>query len=195
MLPPTQTSWVILAGGQASRMGGQDKGLIELNNKPLIQHVIERLSPQTPNILINANRNLDAYAQFGRVFQDQFKHYPGPMGGIHAGLVEAQTDWVGFVPCDSPQINHDLVERFCSQVTEETDILVAHDGDYQQPVFTLYHKRVLPKLTAFLQRGDRKIILLYKECNTAYVDFSDSPDCFVNLNTPQELAQFGTLQL
>ncbi|MDA0147586.1 molybdenum cofactor guanylyltransferase MobA [Vibrio sp. LaRot3] len=194
MLPPTQTSWVILAGGQASRMGGQDKGLIELNNKPLIQHVIERLSPQTPKILINANRNLEAYAKYGHVFQDQFKDYPGPMGGIHAGLVEAETDWVGFVPCDSPQINHDLVERFCSQVTADTDILVAHDGDHQQPVFTLYHKRVLPKLTAFLERGDRKIILLYKECNTAYVDFSDSLDCFVNLNTPQELAQFGTIR-
>lgn len=194
MLQPTQTSWVILAGGQASRMGGKDKGLIELNQKPLIEHVIERLSPQTPRILINANRNQDAYRAFGFVFSDQFKDFPGPMGGIHAGLVHAETDWVGFVPCDSPQINTDLVKRFCNAVEEDTDILVAHDGDHQQPVFTLYHKRVLPKLTAFLERGDRKIILLYKECNTNYVDFSDSPNCFVNLNTPEELAQFGQLE-
>ncbi|EGA66185.1 molybdenum cofactor guanylyltransferase MobA [Vibrio brasiliensis] len=193
MLLPTQTSWVILAGGQATRMGGQDKGLVQLNNKPLIQHVIERLTPQTERILINANRNQDAYTEFAHVFSDQFKDYPGPMGGIHAGLVNAGTDWVGFVPCDSPLINTDLVERFCSAVTDETDILVAHDGDHQQPVFTLYHKRVLPKLTAFLERGDRKIILLYKECHTQYVDFSDSPNCFVNLNTPEELAQFGTI--
>ncbi|MCG9648352.1 molybdenum cofactor guanylyltransferase MobA [Vibrio brasiliensis] len=193
MLLPTQTSWVILAGGQATRMGGQDKGLVQLNNKPLIQHVIERLTPQTERILINANRNQDAYTEFAHVFSDQFKDYPGPMGGIHAGLVNADTDWVGFVPCDSPLINTDLVERFCSAVTDETDILVAHDGDHQQPVFTLYHKRVLPKLTAFLERGDRKIILLYKECHTQYVDFSDSPNCFVNLNTPEELAQFGTI--
>ncbi len=194
MLQPTKTSWVILAGGQASRMGGKDKGLIELNQKPLIAHVIERLSPQTPSILINANRNQDVYSQFGFVFSDQFKNYPGPMGGIHAGLLHAQTDWVGFVPCDSPQINTDLVERFCNAAEEDTDILVAHDGEHQQPVFTMYHKRVLPKLTAFLERGDRKIILLYKECNTRYVDFSDSPNCFFNLNTPEELAQFGQLE-
>ncbi|ENH2498261.1 molybdenum cofactor guanylyltransferase MobA [Vibrio parahaemolyticus] len=194
MLQPTQTSWVILAGGQASRMGGKDKGLIELNQKPLIEHVIERLSPQTPRILINANRNQDAYSKFGFVFSDQFKDFPGPMGGIHAGLMHAETDWVGFVPCDSPQINTDLVERFCQAVKADSDILVAHDGDHQQPVFTLYHKRVLPKLTAFLERGDRKIILLYKECNTSYVDFSDSSNCFVNLNTPEELAQFGQLE-
>lgn len=194
MLLPTETSWVILAGGQAARMGGQDKGLVLLNDKPLIQHVIDRLSPQTDKILINANRNQEKYAEFGPVFCDQFKDFPGPMGGIHAGLVNAQTDWVGFIPCDSPQINQDLVERFCRAVKPQTDILVAHDGDHQQPVFTLYHKRVLPKLSAFLERGDRKIILLYKECHTEYVDFSDSPNCFVNLNTPEELAQFGTIR-
>lgn len=193
MLLPTQTSWVILAGGQASRMGGKDKGLIELDNKPLIEHVIERLSPQADDILINANRNHEIYQAYAKVFSDQFADFPGPMGGIHAGLIHASRDWVGFVPCDSPLISSDLVARFCAAVREDTDILVAHDGDHQQPVFTLYHKRVLPKLTAFLERGDRKIILLYRECNTAYVDFNDSPECFVNLNTPEELAQFGTL--
>ncbi|NRF31493.1 molybdenum cofactor guanylyltransferase MobA [Vibrio coralliilyticus] len=193
MLLPTQTSWVILAGGQARRMGGKDKGLIELDNKPLIQHVYERLSTQVSDIMVNANRNQDTYSKYGIVVGDKIKGFPGPMGGIHAGLAAATKDWVGFVPCDSPQISMDLVARFCSAVKEDSDILVAHDGDYQQPVFTLYHKRVLPKLTAFLERGDRKIILLYEECKTHYVDFSDATDCFVNLNTPEELAQFGTI--
>ncbi|WP_264876888.1 molybdenum cofactor guanylyltransferase MobA [Vibrio agarivorans] len=194
MLLPKETSWVILAGGQASRMGGTDKGLIELNGKPLIHYVIERLQPQTDRIIINANRNQETYQSLAPVVSDQFPDYPGPLGGIHAGLTASETDWVGFVPCDSPAINHDLVARFCEQVEANSDILVAHDGEYQQPVFTLFHKRVLPKLSAFLERGDRKIILLYKECETKYVDFSDSPSCFVNLNTPQELAQFGTLK-
>ncbi|CDT05618.1 MULTISPECIES: molybdenum cofactor guanylyltransferase MobA [Vibrio] len=194
MLLPTQTSWVILAGGQASRMGGKDKGLVELNGSPLIQYVINKLSQQDVSITINANRNLDSYQAFAPVVSDSFPDYPGPLGGIHAGLKNANTDWVGFVPCDSPQISDDLVERFCSAVKEDSDILVAHDGEFKQPVFTLFHKRVLPKLEAFLERGDRKIILLYKECVTEYVDFSDSPNCFVNLNTPEELTQFGTLQ-
>ncbi|MBY7732428.1 molybdenum cofactor guanylyltransferase MobA [Vibrio bathopelagicus] len=194
MLLPTQTSWVILAGGQASRMGGKDKGLVELNGSPLIQYVIDKLSQQDVSITINANRNLDSYQAFAPVVSDSFPDYPGPLGGIHAGLKNANTDWVGFVPCDSPQISDDLVERFCAAVKEDSDILVAHDGEFKQPVFTLFHKRVLPKLEAFLERGDRKIILLYKECVTEYVDFSDAPNCFVNLNTPEELTQFGTLQ-
>ncbi|WP_299690064.1 molybdenum cofactor guanylyltransferase MobA [uncultured Vibrio sp.] len=194
MLLPTQTSWVILAGGQASRMGGKDKGLVELNGSPLIQYVIDKLSQQKVTITINANRNLERYQTFAPVVSDSFPDYPGPLGGIHAGLKNANTDWVGFVPCDSPQISDDLVERFCSAVKADSDILVAHDGEFKQPVFTLFHKRVLPTLEAFLQRGDRKIILLYKECVTEYVDFSDEPNCFVNLNTPEELTQFGTLQ-
>lgn len=194
MLLPTQTSWVILAGGQASRMGGKDKGLVELNGSPLIQYVIDKLSQQNVSITINANRNLDSYQAFAPVVSDSFPDYPGPLGGIHAGLKNATTDWVGFVPCDSPQISDDLVQRFCAAVKEDSDILVAHDGEFKQPVFTLFHKRVLPKLEAFLERGDRKIILLYKECVTEYVDFSDAPNCFVNLNTPEELTQFGTLQ-
>lgn len=194
MLLPSQTSWVILAGGQASRMGGNDKGLITLNDKPLIRHVLERLEPQSEQILINANRNQDWYQQFAPVISDTFTDYPGPLGGIHAGLSAATTDWVGFVPCDSPMIANDLVQRFCDAVTPGCDILVASDGQHQQPVFTLFHKRVLPKLSAFLERGDRKIVLLYNECHTREVDFSDCPDCFFNLNTPQELAQFGALQ-
>lgn len=194
MLLPKETSWVILAGGQASRMGGTDKGLVELNGKPLIHYVIERLKSQTDAITINANRNQETYQALAPVVSDHFPNYPGPLGGIHAGLTNSNTDWVGFVPCDSPEINLDLVQRFCQAVEPTTDILVAHDGQFQQPVFTLFHQRVLPKLTDFLQRGDRKIILLYKECETKYVDFSDSPRCFVNLNTPEELAQFGTLK-
>lgn len=194
MLLPTQTSWVILAGGQASRMGGRDKGLVELNGRPLIQYVIDKLSRQNVSITINANRNQERYQDFAPVVSDSFPDYPGPLGGIHAGLKNADTDWVGFVPCDSPQINEDLVARFCAAVNPDSDILVAHDGEFKQPVFTLFHKRVLPRLEAFLERGDRKIILLYKDCVTEFVDFSDSPNCFVNLNTPEELTQFGTLQ-
>ncbi len=193
MLQPTQTSWVILAGGRATRMGGTDKGLILLNGKPLVDYVYQRLRPQTEQIWINANRNHEFYAQYGPVIADSIAEFPGPLGGIHAGLNAANTDWVGFVPCDCPHINTDLVARFCQAANQDSEILVAHDGDHQQPVFTLVHKRVLARLSDFLARGDRKIALLYQECHTQFVDFSDSPECFVNLNTPDELAQFGTL--
>ncbi|KJG58969.1 molybdopterin-guanine dinucleotide biosynthesis protein A [Photobacterium kishitanii] len=191
MPTPEQTHWIILAGGQASRMGGNDKGLIELAGQPFIQHVIDILAPQTSHISINANRNQDIYRQYGDVFGDSIENYPGPLGGMHAALHHINNDWIGFVPCDCPQLPHDLVARMATACQPDTDIAVAHNGEHIQPVVTLLHRRILPKLEAFLANGDRKIILLYRQCNMITVDFSDQADAFINLNTPEELSQFG----
>ena len=61
----TGITGVILAGGEARRMGGGDKGLVELCGKPLIEHALAALSPQVDTIIINANRNRDRYAAYG----------------------------------------------------------------------------------------------------------------------------------
>ncbi|MBV1839416.1 molybdenum cofactor guanylyltransferase MobA [Photobacterium ganghwense] len=192
MPTPDNTRWVILAGGQASRMGGNDKGLIPLANRTLIEHVIDRLKPQTSAISINANRNKERYSHFGFVFGDNIQDYPGPLGGMHAALHQyPDSEWIGFVPCDCPQLPVDLVARMSRACNADTDIAVAHDGEHIQPVVTLLNRRILPKLEQFLAAGDRKIILLYRQCNMVTVDFSDQPDAFINLNTPEELEQFG----
>ncbi|MCW8327946.1 molybdenum cofactor guanylyltransferase MobA [Photobacterium sp. SDRW27] len=188
---PENTSWVILAGGQASRMGGNDKGLVELAGRAMIEHVMDVLKPQTFAITINANRNQERYKAYGTVFGDHIKNYPGPLGGMHAALHHLNDEWIGFVPCDCPKLPVDLVARMTAACQEDTDIAVAHDGEHIQPVVTLLNRRILPKLERFLENGDRKIILLYKQCNMITVDFSDQPGAFVNLNTPEELQQFG----
>lgn len=193
MLQPTQTSWVILAGGQATRMGNRDKGLVRLNGKPFIEHVLERLKDQTNNVLISANRNVEIYSKYAQVVSDTIADFPGPLGGIQAGLSAASTDWVGFIPCDSPKISNTLVKQFCEIADDSIDVVIAHDGESIQPVFALFHKRTLAPLNAFLARGERKMTTFYQECRTRYVDFSRTPECFVNLNTPDELAHFGTL--
>ncbi len=191
MPTPENTSWVILAGGQASRMGGNDKGLVELAGRAMIEHVMETLKPQTDTITINANRNQERYRSYGKVFGDHIQNYPGPLGGMHAALHHLDDEWIGFVPCDCPQLPHDLVARMSAACSKNTDIAVAHDGEHIQPVVTLLNRRILPKLEKFLENGDRKIILLYKQCNMTTVDFSDQPNAFVNLNTPEELQKFG----
>lgn len=191
MPTPENTSWVILAGGQASRMGGNDKGLVKLAGRAMIEHVMDVLKAQTSAITINANRNQEQYKAYGTVFGDHIQNYPGPLGGMHAALHHLDDEWIGFVPCDCPKLPGDLVYRMMAACQEDTDIAVAHNGEHIQPVVTLLNRRILPKLEHFLANGDRKIILLYKQCNMITVDFSDQPDAFVNLNTPEELQQFG----
>ena len=75
-MPTIEVTGVVLAGGQGSRMGGVDKGLQPFRGKPMVAHAVERLGAQVDELLINANRNPEAYAAFGhRVIADEM-HFP-----------------------------------------------------------------------------------------------------------------------
>ena len=183
-------SAIILSGGRARRMGGVDKGLILLQSQPLIQHVISRLQPQVDETLINANREIAQYQAFGfKVLQDENQDFAGPLAGILLGLKHAKHELVLAVPCDSPILPLDLVARLYNGLAESRmDIAVASSDGNAHPVFCLMKKSVLPSLIAFLDAGERKVSAWQKSQQYCEVDFSDCTDAFVNLNTPQDLA-------
>ncbi|MBL0665323.1 molybdenum cofactor guanylyltransferase MobA [Aeromonas jandaei] len=183
-------SAVILAGGRATRMGGEDKGWVELAGRPLIAHVLERLRPQVDEILINANRSHDRYQALAPVISDDNRDYLGPLAGMQAGLAAARHDWVLFVPCDGPALPPDLMSRFRAALTPDTELVVAHDGDWLQPVVALLHTSLLPSLSATLAEGERKIDIWFARHKMAVVSFADQPDAFINLNSPDELAAY-----
>ena len=172
-------------------MGGTDKGLLLLDKLPMIEHVYSSLKEQVESIRINANRSKEEYQQYAEVFSDDISGFQGPLAGIHASLLSSKSEWVGFTPCDAPNIPQNLVERLAENLDSTTEIYVAHDGSHPQPVFSIWNTRVLAKLEKFLANGDRKMKLFLRECETTYVDFSDRPETFVNLNTPEELDEFG----
>ncbi|MDR2219408.1 MAG: molybdenum cofactor guanylyltransferase [Methylobacillus sp.] len=181
---------IVLAGGLGRRMGGADKGLIPFQGRPLVAHVLERLQPQVDDILLNANRELDAYAAFGyRVIPDAISGFAGPLAGLHAGMTVATHELVITVPCDSPFLPHDLVVRLSEALqTHAADLAVAKTGDQPQPVFCLCRRSLLPNLTQFLQSGGRKIDAWYAALNIVEVAFDDEAEAFANINTPEELS-------
>jgi molybdopterin-guanine dinucleotide biosynthesis protein A len=180
---------IILSGGLATRMGGIDKGLVELNGKSLVQHVIERLSKQTEEILINANREIVQYQHFGYpVLQDETADFIGPLAGFSLGLQHARHEYLLTVPCDSPLIPVDLSQRLLAALTSQNaDIAVATSEGDAHPVFSLCKRNVLPSLTAYLAQGGRKVSAWQKQQAYVEVDFSDQAEAFVNLNTLHEL--------
>ena len=108
---PVLLSAIILSGGRATRMNGVDKGLVLLQQKPLIAHVIARLKPQVGEILINANREIAAYEAFGLpVLKDENEEFIGPLAGFSLGLQQAKHDYVLTAPCDSPLLPLDLAD-------------------------------------------------------------------------------------
>ncbi|HXU65987.1 MAG TPA: molybdenum cofactor guanylyltransferase MobA [Casimicrobiaceae bacterium] len=181
---------IVLAGGQGRRMGNVDKGLVDLDGRPLVAHVIARLEPQVATLVINANRNTDRYAAFGYpVFGDAIGGYAGPLAGLHAGLSAAGTEFVVTSPCDSPFLARDLVARLAAAFDERAiDIAVARTFDQPHPVFALARRSLLPHLARFLESGGRKIDAWYASLAVTEVKFDDEADAFRNINTPAELA-------
>jgi molybdenum cofactor guanylyltransferase len=185
---------VILAGGQGRRMGGQDKGLIELDGKPLAGILIDQLERQGVNIVINANRNHEHYRKFGYpVISDQLADYQGPLAGFASAMAAVDSLYILTLPCDGPLLADDYVTRFIdAQTAAATRLVVAFDGERLQPVHALLAKSLLPDLIEFLDGGDRKIDRWYAQYDYARVDFSDCIDMFRNINTPSDKASLQT---
>lgn len=186
-----QLTALILAGGRGRRMGGQDKGLITLNKRPLIEHILDAVGPQVGRILINANRNQAVYASYARpVISDELSDFQGPLAGFACGLANSETDYILTLPCDSPLVATDYAQRMADALTRHrAEIAVAHDGERMQPVYALIPRRLHSSLLDFLNGGDRKIDRWYAAHEIALVDFSDQCDMFRNINTPQDREQ------
>lgn len=180
---------VLLAGGQARRMGGIDKGLANYRQQPLISYALTILKPQVDALLINANRNTESYQAFGYpVIADCLEHFCGPLAGMLSAMQAVETDYILTVPCDSPSISPQLRQRLMeSLILEQADIAVAHDGERLQPVFSLISCRLKDELSTYLAEGGRKIDMWFERYKLAVVDFSDQQDSFINFNHLEDL--------
>lgn len=190
-IPVADISAVILAGGRARRMGGEDKGLVELGGRPLLDYIISALQPQVGEILVNANRNLERYRAFGYpVIEDIMGDFCGPLVGMATGMQATGNPWLLTVPCDSPFVPAQLAATLGhALVNEQAELSVAHDGVRMQPVFALLDCRLLPSLLDYLNGGGRKIDTWYAQHRLVLADFSSVPETFLNLNSPEDKAE------
>ncbi|HMT94094.1 molybdenum cofactor guanylyltransferase MobA [uncultured Thiothrix sp.] len=188
-----QVTGVILAGGQGSRMGGLDKGLIEWQGRPLIEHLITAFQTQLSSLVINANRNQAIYQSYGfPVISDQTPEHQGPLAGLTAAMHTVKTPYILTIPCDSFYLAPDFAARMLQALnTFNADLVVAHDGKQLQPTYALVSVALLPNLEAFLARGERQLRAWYQQQRMATVNCSDIAIMFQNINTP---AHYQALQ-
>lgn len=180
-------SAVILAGGRASRMQGQDKGLILFNQKPLIGHVVDVVKNMVDSIWVSANRNLDAYQAFGQVISDELADYQGPLAGISSVLNCTTKPYLLILPCDGPYVQEILVERLAQTMVEtKARACVAIENNNMHPTFALLHVDMAPALSTYLETGQRQLRRFFLDNQAMLVDFSDHPRMFVNLNSPED---------
>lgn len=190
-----QITGAILAGGRGSRMGGVDKGMQQFRGRPMVSHVVERFRPQVGRLLINTNQNPERYREFGvPVWPDEISGFPGPLAGLHTALIHCETDYLAAVPCDSPFLPADLVQRLAQAMdAEDAEVAVAVTGTEQpwqrQPVFCLLKRSLAPHLEQYVRDGGRKVDQWFSSFRVAEVHFSDE-DAFRNINTLEELRKF-----
>jgi molybdenum cofactor guanylyltransferase len=190
---PIQVSGVILAGGQARRMGGQDKGLLTLAGTSLVELCVSALSPHVQQLFISANRHIDQYEQFGcPILEDTNDDYAGPLAGLLRALESSPELPVFVVPCDAPFLDALLSERLLERlwdIYQKNDCVavIPHDGTRLQPLFGLYAPSTLQSLNDYLASGQRKVETWVTALAHEVVDLSDQHDLFMNINTEDDL--------
>ena len=182
----TEFSCIILAGGRGQRMHGSDKGLVEFRGRPLIEHVIDIVTPQVSDIVISANRNLPRYQSYGfPVITDSIEGFAGPLAGIASALPACKHNWVLVTPCDMPFLPGDLVTTLYD--TRNHGSLVAIEAGGRLQLVFLLRKNLLDSISAFL-RGGRNSVMSWLESQPHHrVEFSTQARAFDNFNSPLDL--------
>mgnify|MGYP001546682790 FL=1 len=184
---------VILAGGQATRMGGDDKGLLRLGGVTLLARVIERLEPQVAGLCLNANGDAARFASFGLpVAADEIDGFAGPLAGVLAGMEWAASngsDHIVTAAADTPFFPGDLVPQL--QLAGEgagKPIVLARTANGRHPTFGLWPVALRDDLRSALESGVRKVVQWTDGHGTAMADFPTARfDPFFNVNTPEDL--------
>ena len=201
-----QITGIILAGGQSRRMGGGDKGLLDVAGQPMLARVIERLAPQVGRLAINANGEPTRFARFCLpVVPDTIDGFAGPLAGVLAGMRWASTEtpvarWIATVSSDAPLLPLDVVDRLTVGLQNRPNsIAIARSGGELHPVIGLWPVALADDLEAALRDGMRKVLRWTDRHGTIPVDFphietAGGPvDPFFNANTPEELAEVTRL--
>lgn len=189
---------VVLAGGLARRMGGGDKGLLELAGRPILDHVLERLRPQVRLCVLNANGEPGRFARWGLpVVADVLPDNPGPLVGVLTGMDWTVAnlpglEWIVTVPTDAPFVPRDLVARLLAAVKEEgAEMACATSGGQRHPVIGLWPVALRTDLRkAMIFEGIRKVDAWTGRHKVADVAFGTEPvDPFFNANRPEDLEE------
>lgn len=188
---------VVLAGGQARRMGGGDKCLRPLAGRPLLAHIVERVRPQVEELALNANGDPARFADFGLpVVSDSVAGFAGPLAGVLAGMEWAATEppgcgWLASFPGDAPFPPADLVDRMRHAIAAEgADMACAASNGRMHPVVGLWPVRLMADLRrAMVEDEIRKVDVWTARYRLTAVDYPARPfDPFFNVNRPEDLA-------
>ena len=175
---------------------GQDKALMPFLGRPLIQRVVDRLTPIADEVIITTNTP-DDYRFLGlRLFPDLVPGR-GALGGLYTALSSAKSPLTAVVACDMPFASAKLIEAMSRLIVEEdADVVIPNSGGGLEPMHAIYRREsCIPKIKAAIDADQWKLISWFpqvKVCILQPDEIKQYDLCglvFWNLNTPEEFAQ------
>jgi molybdopterin-guanine dinucleotide biosynthesis protein A len=191
---------VILAGGRSSRMGGSRKALLELNGRPLLAHVVDRLQAHLDPLMLSCDSETSEFESFDLpLVPDLLPGFRGPLTGLCSALQcladKGQQNSLVLCPCDAPFIPRNLVQTLLNadQENEKPVVVISYQG-VLQPTFSMWHTHHLPAIhEAVVKRGDGGLRYMLKSLPHTVVEWApDEPSPFFNINTPDDLKAAST---
>ncbi len=187
----TETTGIILAGGQSRRMG-YNKAMALIQGRPMIEWIIQVLNEVTPNIILSTANNAFNYSDL-RVVPDIFPG-AGPVGGIYAALKSSPTHLNLVMSCDMPFVPVPLLVFLIEEARKGTvaATLPVDENGQMQPLCAIYSKDILPTLHEALLQNNLKLKKIISETSHTLIRIDkDHPlfgkNNFLNINTPGAL--------
>lgn len=186
---------IILAGGKSSRMGF-DKQLLKINERSLMDRMIQKLSREFEEIIIVSNKPELYIGLSHKITKDILKDM-GALGGIHAGLSHSSSRFAFVAACDMPNINMEYVRYLKDRLNDSNSLgCVTKFGDWIEPFCSFYSVGLIKNIEKYLESGRRSVHGLIKDVKISYIEekdarkFSPNWDMFLNLNTKEDLNKF-----
>jgi molybdopterin-guanine dinucleotide biosynthesis protein A len=186
---------VILAGGQNSRMGGEDKAFLRVNGQSVFERTLELLRRCFPQVVVVSNHP-EKYSSFAvEVVSDEIPGL-GPLGGIHAGLGVLRTRYAFVVACDMPFLRVEPIAFLVARLRGQDAVIPQWEGDIE-PLHALYARDLRAAIARAIQRGARAIREFLPEIAVDFVPEAEmrtipgAIESFRNVNTPEEAARFA----
>ena len=180
---------VILAGGKSSRMG-QNKALMSLGGRRLIDRVVDVMRQVCPELLMVTN-NPEGYADLGLPMRRDVFPDKGSLGGIYSAIYHASASHCLVVACDMPFL-HAAVLRYLVAQSADYDVVIPEVHGEMQPLHAIYSQACLPPIARRLEANRLKIIGFLPDVRVRRVTadeiqpFDPELRAFHNLNTPEE---------
>ena len=185
----------ILAGGQSRRMG-KDKLFLELNNKKLIEHTIDKVKKYLKQVIIITNQNNEFFLKNNlTTVKDCIEGQLGPLVGILTAMKWAKESskkysWVATFPCDTPFFPESIIKSFIEESKKKESLLLsASSHGRKHNIFGLWSLDLYDKLKDDLVNKKIRKVQDWTEKNkikNLEFGFKDY-DPFFNINTEEDL--------